>query len=72
MSEGIMNKDVLKGKWKEMQGEVKKQWGKLTDDDLTVIDGEKDKLFGVIQTKYGYTKDRIEKEYETFLEKNKK
>ncbi|MCE5201082.1 MAG: CsbD family protein [Synergistaceae bacterium] len=72
MSEGITNKDVLKGKWKEMQGEVKKQWGKLTDDDLTVIDGEKDKLFGVIQTKYGYAKDRIEKEYETFLEKNKK
>ncbi|MCE5201081.1 MAG: CsbD family protein [Synergistaceae bacterium] len=66
-----MNEDILKGKWKEIQGEVKKQWGKLTDDDLTVIAGEKDKLVGLLQTKYGYEKDRAQKEYKEFLEKHK-
>ncbi len=63
-----MNDDILKGKWNEMKGEVKKKWGKLTDDDLMVISGEKEKLVGVLQTKYGYAKDNAEKEYKEFID----
>lgn len=64
-----MNEDILKGKWHEMKGEVKKQWGKLTDDDLKTISGEKEKLVGVLQTKYGYAKDKAEDEYKSFIDK---
>jgi uncharacterized protein YjbJ (UPF0337 family) len=67
-----MNEDILKGKWNEMKGEVKKKWGKLTDDDLMVIAGEKEKMVGVLQTKYGYAKDNAEKEYKEFIDHQKK
>ncbi len=55
-----MNEDILKGKWSKLKGEAKKMWGKLTDDDLVVISGNKDKLVGVLQTKYGYSKEKAE------------
>lgn len=67
-----MNEDILKGKWHMIQGDVKKKWGQLTNDDLTVISGEKEKLLGILQTKYGYAKDKAEKEYEEFLDSHKK
>jgi uncharacterized protein YjbJ (UPF0337 family) len=66
-----MNEDILKGKWSEMKGEAKKKWGKLTDDDLMVISGEKEKLVGILQTKYGYAKEKAEEEYKSFLGSNK-
>ena len=44
-----MNWDQVQGKWKQMKGSVKQQWGKLTDDDLEIIDGQKDKLVGRLQ-----------------------
>lgn len=56
-----MDNNVFKGKWKQLKGEAKKQWGKLTDDDLDVIDGEKDKLVGKLQERYGHTKEDAEK-----------
>lgn len=62
-----MNEDILKGKWSEVKGEVKKRWGKLTDDELMVISGEKEKLIGALQTKYGYTKEKAEGEYKSFI-----
>lgn len=58
-----MDNNVLKGKWKQLKGEAKKQWGELTDDDLDIIDGEKDKLVGKLQERYGHTKDDAETEY---------
>jgi len=64
-----MNKDTLKGKWKEYQGHIKEKWGNLTDDDLTEIEGKRDVLIGKLQTRYGYAKDRAEKELKDF-EKN--
>lgn len=67
-----MNEDILKGKWGEIKGEVKKQWGKLTDDDLMVISGEKDKLVGILHTKYGYGQDKAEEEYKLFIERQNK
>jgi len=57
-----MNTDTLKGKWKQLSGSAKKKWGKLTDDDLQQIDGEKDSLIGTVQEKYGLARDDAEKQ----------
>ena len=66
-----MNEDILKGKWHEIQGDVKKTRGKLTDDDVMVINGESEKLLGFLQTKYGYEKDKAQKEYNDFINRHK-
>ena len=57
-----MNKDEAGGNWKQFKGKVKEQWGKLTDDDMTIIEGKRDQLVGKIQERYGYQKDQAEKE----------
>jgi uncharacterized protein YjbJ (UPF0337 family) len=57
-----MNWDQASGKWNQMKGAVKEKWGKLTDDDLTVIAGNRDKLLGKIQERYGITKEKAEQE----------
>jgi uncharacterized protein YjbJ (UPF0337 family) len=57
-----MNSDQLKGKWKQMKGGVKERWGKLTDDDLDVIDGKQDQLIGKIQERYGIAKEAAQKQ----------
>jgi len=62
-----MNWDTVKGQWKQIKGQVKSKWGKLTDDDLTQIDGKKDELIGRLQERYGYAKDQAEKETDEFL-----
>lgn len=69
-----MNKDILEGKWKQMRGEAKTWWGKLTDDDFDRAAGKFEVLAGILQEKYGYTReaaaDEIEKrvtEYESRL-----
>jgi len=54
--------DMLQGNWKQMRGQVKEWWGDLTDDDLTKIDGKREKLVGSLQERYGYAKDRAEQE----------
>jgi uncharacterized protein YjbJ (UPF0337 family) len=56
-----MNWDIIQGKWKQVQGSVKEKWGDLTDDDLTQIDGNKDRLAGKLQEKYGWTKNEAER-----------
>ncbi|MCK9436289.1 CsbD family protein [Acinetobacter sp.] len=66
-----MNEDILKGKWHEIKGDVKKTWGKLTDDDMMVINGESEKLLGFLQTKYGYEKDKAQTEYDDFINSHK-
>jgi len=65
-----MNKDIIKGKWHEIKGKLKNQWGKLTDDEITQIHGSYEELEGILQKKYGYQKDQAEKEIQTFLDKN--
>jgi uncharacterized protein YjbJ (UPF0337 family) len=52
-----MNKDIVEGKWKQMQGEAKSWWGKLTDDDLNRAAGKYEVLAGMLQEKYGYTRE---------------
>jgi uncharacterized protein YjbJ (UPF0337 family) len=59
-----MNNDIFEGKWKQLRGEVKVWWGKLTDDDLDKVEGNYDKLIGLLQEKYGYTREQAEEEWE--------
>ena len=65
-----MNKDIAKGKWAEIRGAIKEQWGDLTDDDLVEIEGKMKKLTGILQTKYGYTKEKAELAYKAVIEKH--
>ena len=58
----MLNQDVFKGKWKQIRGEAKQWWGKLTDDDLDQVDGSVDKLVGRLQERYGYAKEDAERE----------
>ena len=57
-----MNADIMEGKWKQMRGQMKEWWGKLTDDDFDVIAGKKDQLVGKLQEKYGWAKRDAEDE----------
>ena len=57
-----MNWDQIKGNWKQVTGEAKSRWGKLTDDDLTEIEGERDKLVGKVQERYGIVKEEAERQ----------
>ena len=65
-----MNSDQLEGKWKQLKGSVKQQWGKLTDDDLTFINGKSDQLVGKVQERYGIARDEAQKRVDEFLSTN--
>ncbi len=67
-----MNADVLKGKWRELKGSIKAKWGDLTDDELMKVEGREDEFLGLLQQKYGYTKDEARKHYEEFMRKHHK
>ncbi len=54
--------DVFEGMWKQAKGQVREWWGRLTDDDVERIAGQKDKLLGALQERYGYTRERAEQE----------
>ncbi|MDY7017764.1 MAG: CsbD family protein [Nitrospirota bacterium] len=56
----------IKGKWKQLIGRIKKQWGKLTDDDMTRMEGSREELLGKIQERYGITKEQAEKQIREF------
>jgi uncharacterized protein YjbJ (UPF0337 family) len=62
-----MNRDVIKGKWKQLRGKVKETWGELTDDDLQQVEGNFDQLVGKIQEKYGYSRDHAEREIDRLM-----
>jgi uncharacterized protein YjbJ (UPF0337 family) len=61
-----MNWDQIEGKWKEIKGQAKQKWGKLTNDDLDVIDGKREELVGKVQNRYGMAKDEAEKQVKEF------
>jgi uncharacterized protein YjbJ (UPF0337 family) len=63
-----MNADVLKVQWKELQGKVRQQWGKLTDDDLATIKGDRDVLMGKIQIYYGRSREQVRRDLDQWLE----
>lgn len=61
-----MNWDRIEGKWKQAKGAIKQKWGKLTDDDLDVIDGKQEILVGKIQERYGITRDEAQRQIDTW------
>jgi len=63
-----MNKDIFEGKWKEMRGQIKEWWGELTDDDLDQAAGNAEQIVGLLQQKYGYTRQRAEEEFNRRVE----
>jgi uncharacterized protein YjbJ (UPF0337 family) len=71
-----MNKDIFEGKWKQLRGEIRGWWGKLTDNDVDKINGRFDVFIGLLQERYGYTHEQAEdeldkqlKEYQIWLKK---
>ena len=63
-----MNWDQMEGKWKQMKGVVRKQWGKLTDDDLEFMAGSKDQFVGRLQERYGIKKEEAQKQADEWLQ----
>jgi len=61
-----MNSDILEGKWEQLKGQAKVKWGKLTDDDLDVVEGRRDILAGKIQERYGISRDEAEKQLDAW------
>lgn len=58
----IVNNDILEGKWKQLQGQAREWWGKLTDDDLKQVGGKFDQFVGLLQQRYGYSREQAEAE----------
>jgi uncharacterized protein YjbJ (UPF0337 family) len=65
------NWEQIAGKWKQVRGEAKKKWGKLTDDELMLVDGNRDILAGKIQEKYGIAKEEVNKQIDEWAAKLK-
>ncbi len=65
-----MNQDIMQGQWKQMRGKVHEWWGKLTDDDLDQINGQREQLVGKLQERYGWTRDRAMREVDTRFNTN--
>ncbi len=65
-----MNTDIFSGMWKQMKGQAKQTWGKLTDDDITQINGSRDKLVGKLQERYGWSKAQADEEVNNFMSRS--
>lgn len=62
-----MNWDIIEGKWDQFKAAMRQQWGKLTDDDLEQAKGQRDKLVGRIQERYGETKEKVSKRIDDLI-----
>jgi uncharacterized protein YjbJ (UPF0337 family) len=65
-----MNKDQFKGRWTQFKGELKKQWGKFTDDDLLQIEGDYQKFQGTLQARYGDKKEEVSRWADQWFERH--
>ena len=63
-----MNNEVLKGEWKELKGKIREWWGDLTDDEVEKIDGNRERLEGALQKKYGYAKAKAKSEIDRVID----
>jgi uncharacterized protein YjbJ (UPF0337 family) len=61
-----MNWDQIEGKWKQLKGRARKQWGKLTDDELDQIEGDRERLTGAVQERYGIGREEAERQVRDF------
>jgi uncharacterized protein YjbJ (UPF0337 family) len=66
----IVNKDQFEGNWKQFKGDLKKQWGKLTDDDLLIIEGNYEKFEGRVQERYGDKKEEVKRWTDEWFKKH--
>lgn len=64
-----MNNAEITGRWHQIKGKVKEQWGKLTDDDIEAMEGKGEQLVGKLQERYGYTKEQAEQEVSDFMQR---
>ncbi len=62
-----LNRDILMGKWKQMRGKVRQQWGKLTDEQINQIGGDYERLVGVLQENYGYARENAMQEADMWI-----
>ncbi len=62
-----INSDIFEGKWSQLKGKVRQKWGNLTDDDLEKVAGKRDELIGILQEKYGHSREEAEQEVNDFL-----
>jgi uncharacterized protein YjbJ (UPF0337 family) len=62
-----MNDDIFQGKWKQLRGRIQQQWGDLTNDDLDRVNGARTEFEGLLQERYGYTRDRARREIDDML-----
>ncbi|MGB5086107.1 MAG: CsbD family protein [Methylocystis silviterrae] len=65
-----MNWDTIEGNWKKFTGTVKEQWGKLTDDDIARINGNREQLEGMIQERYGVAKDKAKEQVDSWMSRH--
>ncbi len=65
-----MNWDIVKGRWKQVKGDVRKEWGNITDDDYDRIAGDKEKLVGTLQEKYGWAKNDAERKVDDWAKRH--
>lgn len=63
-----MNNDIFAGKWKQLKGSVQAKWGKISDSDLDQIEGNRERLVGIVQERYGKDKPQAKKEVDDYLE----
>ncbi|MEM9638801.1 MAG: CsbD family protein [Pseudomonadota bacterium] len=66
-----MNWDIIKGNWKQMKGHVQSKWGELTDDEIDQAEGDRERLAGLIQERYGVAKDEAERQIDAFIAEHK-
>ncbi|WP_224825077.1 CsbD family protein [Cognatishimia sp. MH4019] len=64
-----MNWDQIKGKWKQIKGDVQSEWGELTNDEVDRAEGDREKLEGIIQAKYGKSKEEVRNEVDNWMKK---
>ena len=57
-----VNKDIFQGKWRQLKGQIKAKWGKLTNDDLSVVEGNHEQLFAIMQQRYGLQREEVERQ----------
>lgn len=65
-----MNWDVIKGKWDQIKGSVREEWGELTDDELTQIAGDRDQMSGKLQERYGWAKQDADDKMDSFFRRH--
>lgn len=65
-----MNKDIVAGKWKQIKGKAQEKWGELTNDELDQVNGNMQQLVGLVQERYGKSREAAEAEVKRFYEDN--